>query len=581
MRFSSLAKTRILPLLVMILTIVSAFLVAVVSRGLPSHASGPAISTFQGTHGIIKRAATSQFPSHRTSTDPSPPRLSPSHLDHGGVTTVSGLGSHAPHATDPGMDMDESQLLHNFHGLHSVDSFRVNGFVQEPPDQGLCVGTLLRSTVVGEIINSVVAFYTPNGSLFGPQENLNVFFAEPVTEEMIDPRCVFDLTTNTWFFTSLALAPTTTLLPNHVDILALHLNLSASIFRVDVTFPHNTAGRCPCQGDQPKLGIDEQNVYITVDQFNAAETLETGDTLIALSKSQLVAGASVVNIAEFHNLSLAGIGVTALQPAITYDDSNIEYLLNSFPFANEAQTIPNTISHLLGLWAISDTQAVTAGGVPKLSATTINSEIYGFPVPALTTNGLSLATFTNDSRMQQVQFINGQLWGALDSAVAVDRDPVTRDGAAWFEIQPRVESNGKVTGAQFTNQGYVAVKGKYLVYPAIETTFGGTTGISFSITSPTLNPSTGYVIRKSGSENFGRAHLTALGSGPDIGFTCALGFPLQCRWGDYSWTALDPNGQDLWMAAEDIVPHVATHISQGKPFKTNWGTQVWAVMGDH
>jgi hypothetical protein len=52
-----------------------------------------------------------------------------------------------------------------------------------------------------------------------------------------------------------------------------------------------------------------------------------------------------------------------------------------------------------------------------------------------------------------------------------------------------------------------------------------------------------------------------------------------CRWGDYSWASLDPNGIGLWMAAEDTVPQIATQIYQGHPFKTNWGTQVWEVSG--
>jgi hypothetical protein len=128
---------------------------------------------------------------------------------------------------------------------------------------------------------------------------------------------------------------------------------------------------------------------------------------------------------------------------------------------------------------------------------------------------------------------------------------------------------------------YVAAAGKYLLYPAIETNYQGTTGIAFSLTSPTLNPSTGYVVRKSGQEGFSDIHITALGSGPDIGFTCALGFPQECRWGDYSAAALDPNGQDIWMAAEDIVPQVATQVVPGVgTFHTNWGTRVWDVNGN-
>jgi hypothetical protein len=254
--------------------------------------------------------------------------------------------------------------------------------------------------------------------------------------------------------------------------------------------------------------------------------------------------------------------------------------LNSFPYADAAQLIPNTIEKLLGLWALTNTGAVTTGGMPVLSAEIVHSEVYGAPTPALTTNGLSLATFSNDSRMQQVQFINGHLLGALDSAVSIAKDPVTRDGAAWFEIQPSVDSAGHIAGGTFAAQGYVAVKGDYLVYPAITQSSHGTTGIAFSITSPTLNPSTGYVVSTSGSGiSFGNAHITANGSGPDIGFSCPTGFPQECRWGDYSWSTLDPNGKDLWMAGELTVPQVATQPGTTPPAQTNWGTEVWDVAG--
>jgi len=234
------------------------------------------------------------------------------------------------------------------------------------------------------------------------------------------------------------------------------------------------------------------------------------------------------------------------------------------------------------LWALTDTVDVTSGGVPKLSVTIIVSQVYGAPVPALTTNSLSLAMYTNDSRMQQVQFINGHLLGALDTALIVDKDPQTRDGAAWFEIRPKVDRHGVIAGGRFSAQDYVAVKGKFLVYLAITQTSEGTTGIAFSITSPTLNPSTGYIVSTSNRKiSFGNAHITAVGSDPDIDFTCALGFPQQCRWGDYSWSALDPNGKDLWMAAELTVPQIARQPNFTPLSQTNWGTQVWAVRGSH
>ena len=578
MSITSHTKVRILLSLLVILTIVSAFSISIASRE-SSHANGPAANTYTGAAHTVTRSSASKFALHTTAQPiANKSRVSPPlHQKHRASNAATAAGKGAPLVAASGNWKGSSNLLHNFNGLDSVDNFHVNGFILEPPDQGLCVGNLLGSKVTSEIINDVVAFYKPNGTLFGPEENLNVFFGEPATLNISDPRCIYDPTTQSWFFS--VVVYTNTLLPNHTDLLVLQPNLFTAVYQIDTTLPNNTAGGCPCFGDQPKLGIDKNNVYTSVDQFGGpGQSLETGADLFALSKSQLVAGASSVNSATFLNLSLGGIGITALQPAITNSNSNIEYLLNSFPYADEAQLMPNTISKLLGLWALSNTAAVTTGGVPTLSATLITSQIYGAPVPALTTNGLSLATFSNDSRMQQVQFINGQLWGALDTAVAIGNDPVTRDGAAWFEIQPTVH-NGSISGATFTDQGYIAVTGKYLVYPAITTTYGGTTGISFSITSPTFNPSTGFVVRKSGSANFGGANITSLGSGPDIGFTCALGFPQQCRWGDYSWSTLDPNGQDLWMAAEKTVKQVATQPGITPPAQTNWGTQVWEVMG--
>jgi hypothetical protein len=274
--------------------------------------------------------------------------------------------------------------------------------------------------------------------------------------------------------------------------------------------------------------------------------------------------------------------VVGLQPAITTGASNVEYLLNSFPYLDEAQTQPNTTSTQLGLWALSNTSAVTSGGVPRLSETTLTSETYGFPVPALTTNGLSLATFSNDSRLQQLQFINGRLWAALDSAGAVAGDATTRDGAAWFEITPSVNGAGRISGGTFTDQGYVATAGEYIVYPSIITTPGGTTGIAFSITSPTVDPSTGFVVRRAGAASFSGVQLTGAGSGPDIGFTCQpplQGTVQQCRWGDYSWATLDPSGTNLWMAAELTVRAVAEQPKSHPPAKINWGTEVWEVSG--
>lgn len=567
-------------------------------RGTATHASSAStkILRFQGNATTIKAVSTVQLKGQgqgkHVSSLHAHPRVEGGGLVHAhnlnnqaaqraGLATTSSVGADVAQVSAAQGKPAPGELLSKFAGLNSVDNFNANGFILEPPDQGLCVGNLLGQKVVAEVINDVVAFYTPTGKIVAGPANLNVLFAEPATEGMSDPRCVFDPSTQTFFFTVLAIAPTANALPTHDDLLVLHASGTANVYRADTTFATDTAGQCPCFGDQPKVGLDKYNVYISTDEFGGpGQSLETGAAVIAFSKAQLVLGQPTVDAATFLNLSIGGIGVVGLQPAISDGTATQEFLLNAFPYADEAQLHPNSLSRSLGLWAISNPQVVSQGGVPSLVEMTITSEVYGFPVPALSTNKLSLATFTNDSRMQQVQYINGHLVAALDSAIAVGGDPITRDGAAWFEMKPHLTHDNDLDGVDFIKQGYVAVAGEYLLYPAIIQANTGATGISFSVTSPTINPSTGYVTLAPNSGNFSKLHITANGSGPDIGFTCALGSPQQCRWGDYGWAALDPNGVDMWMATEDTVNHVATQPNTNPAAQTNWGTEVWEVNGD-
>ena len=99
------------------------------------------------------------------------------------------------------------------------------------------------------------------------------------------------------------------------------------------------------------------------------------------------------------------------------------FFLNSFPFA-DADITPNPISQQLGFWTVTHDIGVSNGhpGNVTLTGVIIRSEIYGFPVNAVSTgtgvtdnNGITSEAFLNpdDSRMQQVQFINGHLWAAL------------------------------------------------------------------------------------------------------------------------------------------------------------------------
>ncbi len=72
----------------------------------------------------------------------------------------------------------------------------------------------------------------------------------------------------------------------------------------------------------------------------------------------------------------------------------------------------------------------------------------------------------DDARMQDVTYQNGILWGTLNTVVNVDGETVNRSGTAWFAIKPQLE-HGQLTQAGIFDQGYLAVRGEYLLYAAL------------------------------------------------------------------------------------------------------------------
>src|SRR5207248_1507693 len=199
------------------------FMVPALSRELPARASTP-LTRFQGTHDTTTQTQVGQYNLHAMDSSTKTGRIRTPFEPGSHRKATSSNTLQLPHVPSTEVDRSQAGLLHNFPGLNSVDSFNVNGFILEPPDQGLCVGYLAGTKVVGEIINDVVAFYQPNGSLFSGKQNLNTFFHEPPDEFMSDPRCVYDPSTQTFFFTVLAITSFSPV-ENHVDILVLHQNL--------------------------------------------------------------------------------------------------------------------------------------------------------------------------------------------------------------------------------------------------------------------------------------------------------------------------------------------------------------------
>lgn len=454
-----------------------------------------------------------------------------------------------------------------------------------------------------------------------------------------DPSCLFDSQTQRWFHvvltldrvgTTLALAGT-----NHLDLAVSQTadpTGSWNIYRLPVqddgtqgTPNHhcllNAKGALgPCLGDFPHIGADANGVYVTTNEFSFFGPGFIGAQIYAFPKAPLAAGAATASVVQF-NTADPTLGVQldgnpgfsvwpATSPASQFEGSNggTEYFLSS-----EAVFQDSGVDNRLRLWSISNTASLNSAPALGLNAQVISTIPYSVPglsnqkpgdVPladCLSDSTVQVAPNTfgcwrlviggkgpfanteklvdsNDSRMLQVVFANGKLWGALDTSLAIDGDTAPRAGIAFFVINPH---SGNVQ-----QQGYAGLLGNNLTYPALAVTPSGRAVMAFTVLGNDHYPSAGYagVDAKIG---VGDLHIAAEGLGPDDGFTGyhpTASFGTRPRWGDYGGAATDGNA--IWLASEYVNQTCTFDTFLSTNFRcgstrtqlANWGTRISKVV---
>jgi hypothetical protein len=446
-------------------------------------------------------------------------------------------------------------IRHNWDGVSSLDS-AVTNFQQEfePPDQGLCVG----NGFVVEMVNSAYTVYRTNGTKVAGPFNINGPFDEGLIEFTSDPRCQYDASTNTWFATILFLSADGT--RSHLDVAVNTSGDPTQLwkdYQIDTTDAGAPAANgCPCFGDQPRLGIDGSNLYVTDDNFSILGTEFNGADIYAIAKKDLVNLVDAPHFVRFSDLSVGGTTPLAPQPAISSAGAPAEFFLGSLD--------PNfTFDNRLALWAMTNRGNVALGRKPTLKSRVISSETYGIP-PNAEQKGNDNFINTGDDRMQQVQYINGHVWGELTTGLTIAGDTEERSAAAWFEVN--TPNAGLSSANKVVHQGYVAAKGNHVFYPALQVTPSGAAAMVISTSSPNRFPSAAYAALPAGGTAFGPVTVAANGTGPyDENAT---------RWGDYSYSIMDPSGGSVWLATEYVPPANRQTVDRVR----NWGTRVFEVV---
>ena len=524
------------------------------------------------------------------------------------------------------MNRSGSKLVSSFDGLRLRDQRLANGgnqFTVEPPDQALCVG----NGYVVESVNDVIRVFDRSGKALTDVVDLNSFYGYPAAinrstrkfgPSITDPSCYFDPQVKRFFHVVLTLdvdAATGNLTgANHLDLAVSTSDSplgSWAIYRIPVQNDGSQGtpvhANCPCLGDYPHIGADEHGIYLTTNEFPFAGGFNSAQ-IYALSKRDLVRGAvnlTLVQIDTIDHLLEGAPGFTvwpAVSPAGDFETANrgTEYFLSSLAVFSNSGT-----EKRLRVWALGNTRSLNSNspdvtlvdstvkvrsyGVPPASnqkagptplADCINDRTLVTPFGVGCWNYLFLkqppAAVTpemldsNDSRMQQVFYAGGRLYGALDTAIRVGG--AEQAGIAYYTIRPYAQ-NGSVIGV-VENQGKIGVRGNNVSYPAIAALPNGKGIISFTVVGADHFPSAAYV-NLGGNGHEGGIRIAAEGKGPDDGFTGYEAFnpgTTSARWGDYGAVAVD-NGE-FWMASEYIGQSCTLSAYVATPFGSCGSTRV-------
>jgi hypothetical protein len=486
------------------------------------------------------------------------------------------------------------QLGIHFEGLNHFNQRFANGgnqFSVEPPDQGLCVG----NGFVLETVNDVLRVYHTDGTPATGVVDLNTFYGYPPAivrttspiqrgPDITDPSCIYDSVIGRFIhlvvtLDRVSLTNPNLAGPNHLDIAVSDTGDptgSWTIYTLPVqndgtqgTPNHHCNG--PCLGDYPHIGYDANAIYLTTNEFSLFDDGFFGAQVYAFGHNVFTGGVGGGVLFDTLGAGPDGAGFTVWPAQGTQFDGahgGTEYFLSSRAVFSDDGTSTSIL-----MWSMSNTKSLnTATPSPSLSLTTIAVDQYA--VPAFATqpagnhplsnciadltipcniliagtgshdnttfdqDGVPFALNANDSRMQQVWYANGKLWGSLDTAVNVGGED--RAGIAYYVINP---NSGKIS-----LQGQVGIAGTDLTYPAVAVTQSGRGVIAFTLTGDSNYPSAAFagVDDKVG---VGDIQIAAAGPGPWDGFTSYVIYGAgRPRWGDYGAAAVD--GNTIWIASE-------------------------------
>ena len=449
--------------------------------------------------------------------------------------------------SDAGSQAKSQAVSTGFTGATLADA---NAF---PPDT---MGTVGPTQFVVAVNGRIRSFNKTTGVADGVLNlPMDTFFASVMTPTggtvtsnfTSDPHIRYDRLSQRWIVVMIDVPNVGTLANRMMFAVSSGRDIASSSSFTFFQFKHDTlapAGDTGNFADYPTLGIDTSALYIGANIFTPAGAF-AGTSAYVVRKSSILGPGPIVATA-FRNLTgtPSGAGIYTPQGVDNNDPAATEGYLIGTDNASFGKLVVRRVS--------------TPGATPTISANifvTVNATQSPLTVPHLgNTGGANGNLDGSDDRLYAAHMRSGRLWTA--HAIGVNSGGTTttptRNASRWYELQnltgtPTVVQQGTVFDPATSTP-------KFFWMPTIMVSGQGHTAIGFS-TAGTNNSANAGTTGRWASDTLGTmqtpasyeytASSTAYNPPGDSGGAFGR------RWGDYSFTSLDPeDDMTMWTIQE-------------------------------
>ncbi len=383
------------------------------------------------------------------------------------------------------------ELQFEFQGVIRGDA----GSFSFPPDTCGAVGP----NHFVETVNRNFAVYDKETG----QELVNILLGSFMPGSNGDPRVVFDQYSGRWIVIVTDFAATESI------FLAVSTSSDPTGSWFKTSFETDVGSDASCWPDYPTLGVDEHGIYTT------AYMVGCGMSIFAIDKAPLVHPIpSLGTITAFRGFDFEG----AIQPVHSYGNPLGQYFV-SRPSSNSLR-----VRRIDG--PLDNPTLVTVGN----AAVPSNGDAPN--APAL---GSVTPLNTIDARLISAVYRDGSIWTAHTIAVG------ERAACRWYEIDAEA--------AAVVQMGTISDSVLYYFFPGIMVNAAGDVIVGFSGSHAGQYAATYYTGR--GASDIPGAMAPPILWHPGSAAQNNIDGSGRNRWGDYSWSTLDPNDElTLWTIQE-------------------------------